>query len=1047
MTVPNSHFLRPAGVGVTAWLVFTAMHISWCPAAEDSRIYTQKPELQQVEGAPEIATPVKPQSKMKALLKQGPAPHWIWSAAGGESCVLRTTFEGGASAALLQATCDNSMTVYLNGARITQSDTWEAPVTVDVQKHVKAGSNLLEVEARNAGGISGFVLKMVLTDANNKPRYIVSGNNWQAAVTRNAQKWAAVKVGGKLGVSPWGNVFNQPLAGGAVRGLFQAPKGFQVEKLFTVPRNELGSWVSIAFDNKGRLLASDQGNKGICRITLPPVGSGEEVKVEHLDLKLSASQGMLYANNSLYLSINGGPGSGLYRARDTNGDDQYDEVKKLKSFRGGGEHGPHALRLAPDGQSIYVIAGNHTAPPEGFSDSRIPSNWQEDLLLPRQWDANGHARGKLAPGGWIAKTDFDGESWEIFSMGYRNPYDMDFNADGELFAYDADMEWDMGSPWYRPTRVVHATSGSEFGWRSGTGKWPAYYADSLPPLVNIGPGSPVGAAFGYGAKFPAKYQKALYICDWTFGTIYSIFIEPDGASYKAVRKEFVSRTPLQLTDVAIGPDGAMYFTIGGRGTQSELFRVTYTGDEPVHKVDYTNKEFAQQRALRAHLEKFHTASDDVKVNIKEDIWPHLSHSDRHIRYAARIALEHRPMADWMALLKEEHKPQTLITAVLAAARQSNKPSAELRSTLLEFLGRTTFRQLSETQQLEIMRAFQLVFIRLGKPSPQTMSELTPMFEAAYPAGSNALNRELVQLLVYLESPQVVAKTIPLLSKEHELSEAASAELLARNRGYGGTVASILANRPDEQQIHYAFTLRNVASGWLPAERMAYFKWFQKARTWKGGSSFQGFLRNMETEALAHATDTERLALQATGLLKPYVAPKLPTPSGKGQHWEVKTVLEATKDGMKNRSFANGQKMFAAARCIVCHRFGGEGGSNGPDLTQVAGRFSLKDLTEAIIEPSKVVSDQYRVSLVVTEEGEVITSRLVAEDKDSVTLVYTTDNTNQSRTIPRDEIEEIKESPVSIMAAGLIDVLNKEEMLDLMAYLLSRGNAKDPMFKK
>jgi glucose/arabinose dehydrogenase len=279
----------------------------------------------------------------------------------------------------------------------------------------------------------------------------------------------------------------------------------------------------------------------------------------------------------LYLSINGGPGSGLYRARDTNGDDQYDDLTKLKNLAGGGEHGPHALRLSPDGKSIYLIAGNHTDPPADFNASRLPSNWSEDLLLPRQWDARGHARGKLAPGGWIAKTDPEGKTWEMISTGYRNPYDMDFNADGELFAYDADMEWDLGMPWYRPTRVVHAISGSEFGWRSGTGKWPTYYPDSVPPLVNIGPGSPVGVTFGYGTKFPAKYQKALYILDWTFGTIYAIHMEPDGASYKASKEEFLSRTPLPLTDAVVGKDGALYFTVGGRGTQSELFRVTYVG--------------------------------------------------------------------------------------------------------------------------------------------------------------------------------------------------------------------------------------------------------------------------------------------------------------------------------------------------------------------------------------------------------------------------------------------------------------------------------------
>ena len=87
-------------------------------------------------------------------------------------------------------------------------------------------------------------------------------------------------------------------------------------------------------------------------------------------------------------------------------------------------------------------------------------NWDEDLLLPRQWDAGGHAAGVLAPGGWIAATDPDGKEWELLTVGFRNAYDMALNADGELFTYDADMEWDMGLPWYRPTRVLHATSGS-----------------------------------------------------------------------------------------------------------------------------------------------------------------------------------------------------------------------------------------------------------------------------------------------------------------------------------------------------------------------------------------------------------------------------------------------------------------------------------------------------------------------------------------------------------------------------------------------------------
>ncbi|MFM7864743.1 MAG: PQQ-dependent sugar dehydrogenase, partial [Planctomycetaceae bacterium] len=399
-----------------------------------------------------------------------------------------------------------------------------------------------------------------------------------------------------------------------------------------MPKDELGSWVCIAFDNKGRLLTSDQGDKGICRITLPPVDARDgETKVERLDfskcdVRPTAAQGMLLAFDSLYFSINGGPGSGLYRARDTDGDDQFDQCVKLKDFRGGGEHGPHALRLSPDGQRIFVICGNHTKPPFDAGEeltsrdftSRIPTNWSEDHLLPRMWDANGHAVGIMAPGGWIASTDADGKTWDLWSMGYRNPYDMAFNADGELFAYDADMEWDVGSPWYRPTRVVHATSGSEFGWRSGSGKWPTWYPDSLPQLVNIGPGSPVGVDFGYGCRFPAKYQKALYLCDWTFGTMYAIHLEPRQSSYTGVKEEFLSRTPLPLTDVTAGPDGALYFSVGGRGTQSELFRVIYTGDESTESAQLKDPREAGPRSLRRLFESFHAGRTGSTVQSKVD---------------------------------------------------------------------------------------------------------------------------------------------------------------------------------------------------------------------------------------------------------------------------------------------------------------------------------------------------------------------------------------------------------------------------------------------
>ncbi len=830
--------------------------------------FTQKPaiapsEVRQATPADQITESPKPKPPLKIT---GPKPEWIWGPDYNTRYTLSKEFETHAKSAVLAASCDNEMQVLLNGKPVAKSSDWGSPVVVDVAKFLKPGKNVLSAKVQNQGGIAGFVAKLILTGADGKSSYVLTDKTWQIAGGKNE----AVRMLGKLGRQPWGDVFSKPanasLPGGK-RDVFQLLPGFQVELLYTVPKNTQGSWVSLALDDKGRLLASDQGKQGLFRITPSPIGSEEPTRVEPLDLDITSAQGMLSAFDSLYLSVNGGPGSGLYRARDTNGDDQYDELIKLKSLQGGGEHGPHALRLSPDGKSIYLVAGNHTNLPEDFQASRLPSNWSEDLLLPRQWDARGHARGKLAPGGWVAKTDPDGKTWEIFSSGYRNSYDMAFNADGELFVYDADMEWDMGMPWYRPTRVVHATSGSEFGWRSGTGKWPTYYEDSLPPLVNIGPGSPVGVTFGYGTKFPAKYQKALYILDWTFGTIYALHLEPIGASYTATKEEFLSRTPLPLTDAVVGKDGALYFTVGGRGTQSELYRVTYVGKESTAPVDGKDAKFKVERERRQFLERRQQSPEWTYKTISL-VWSSLNDKDRFIRYAARIALEHwklgNPKLSWVRETFRDNvgegvdaeSPWFSIDAAIALARQGEKADQKL---LLKSLGQLKWTDLTREQQLGLLRAYGLTFIRLGEPSTAVATELAAKFDAFYPAKDKDLNRELCQMLVYLKSPTVIDKTLKLIAAESPPEPGVMSELLARNPGYGGTVAQMLANRPELQKLYYSFVLRNMKYGWTLDQRKAYLKFLEGEREKSGGASYRGFIDNMRQDFLDNATEAERIA--------------------------------------------------------------------------------------------------------------------------------------------------------------------------------------------
>jgi putative heme-binding domain-containing protein len=988
--------------------------------------------------------PAIPEAKgSQALLLKGPAPEWIWGADYDTKYRLTKTFKANSKSARLFVSCDNSGTVFLNGQQVMKDVPWDSPKTVDAQKYLKEGENEIVAEVANEGGVAAFLCKLAMSGEGDKTEYVVSDASWKATAIGKEDS-VAVRVIAKLGDGPWGDVITSPgQSNDPTRGMFRTLDGFQVERLYTVPKDVEGSWVAMSFDGKGRVIASDQGEKGLYRITPAPIGSMETSKVEKIPAPITSAQGLLWAFDSLYCSVNGGPGSGLYRVRDTNGDDQLDEVTKLATFQGGGEHGPHALRLSPDGKSIFVICGNHTRPPEKLDASRLPTNWQEDQVVPRMWDANGHAVGILAPGGWVAKTDPDGKTWELFSAGYRNPYDMDFNADGELFVYDADMEWDVGSPWYRPTRVNHATSGSELGWRSGSGKWPSYYPDSLPPLAEIGPGSPVGAEFGYGTKFPAKYQKALYICDWTFGTMYAIHLEPSGSSYKATAEEFLSRTPLPLTDCDVGPDGALYFTVGGRGTQSELFRVSYVGKESTAAVDAHNSAGAAERKVRSELENLHHGADSPETVVKK-AWPHLASEDRFVRYAARIAIEHQPASSWVETALSEMNPDAAIQAAVALARQGDKSVAP---RLIEKLNSLDYASLDERKQLDLLRAYGLVSARMGELDPAVASSAATHLDAFFPAKSDSLNRELCSVLVALKSPTVLAKTLSLIASEPKAEIKPWMTNLDRNGGYGGAVAGMLRNQPDLQKIQYVYAIRNVKDGWTMEQRKAFFGFLDQARTWSGGASFRGFLRNMDRENFEALPEKERLAIEAAGARKPDLPPELPTPKGPGKDWMFDEIVALGEKQLTRRDFKNGEKMFSAARCILCHRFGGDGGATGPDLTLVAGRFNLKDLTDAMVNPSKVVSDQYKASIIETTAGQVYTGRLISETDASVTILLNPEDATKFKVIPRSEIETMQSSQVSIMPAGLLKPLSEAEMLDLMAYLLSRGNGGDAMFRK
>jgi hypothetical protein len=268
----------------------------------------------------------------------------------------------------------------------------------------------------------------------------------------------------------------------------------------------------------------------------------------------------------------------------------------------------------PDSASLYLMGGNGTRLPENLERRRPASTRGLDHLFPPGFESS-----RYAPSGWVLRMDPDGSHRELITSGLRNSFDLAFN-----------MEWDLGAPWYRPTRICQIVSGGEFGWREEGAVWPEYFEDNLPPVVNIGPASPTGVVFGYGTRFPARYQQALFACDWTFATIHAVHLERSGAGYRAKVEEFVGGRGLPVTDVAVGHDGALYFTVGGRRLGSAIYRVHYSGKFPADEDPTADSDPAasELHALRRRLEEFHGRPDPQAV---QTAWPLLSHPDRRIR--------------------------------------------------------------------------------------------------------------------------------------------------------------------------------------------------------------------------------------------------------------------------------------------------------------------------------------------------------------------------------------------------------------------------------
>lgn len=907
-------------------------------------------------------------------------PFWIWPVKAPKGIITFShsfKMPQNTQSARLRAVGDfASVRIFLNDRWLAESPAFGKLIDLDLNGKLKPGKNKLRIESTASDGPSAIALELRLAGAKGKPQSIFSDLNW----TSSAGK---LKRTGNLALEKWWTApgiritetddYNQwkeakTAKAGADPADFFTLSGFEVELLKNSGKGE-GSWISCAFDPEGRLSIGRE-DAGIWRFTFSK-NTKSISKMEMINHTLKENRGLLYAHGGLYVNAN--VSKGIYRLCDTNGDGKFDQEKLLRATPGGVGHGRNGLALGPDGL-IYAIMGDSVELPKDGTDYTSPRRRNHKVFRPNE--------------GHVLRFDKEGQLPEIFCAGLRNPYGIHFNADGEAFTFDADAEFDMGAPWYRPTQVKHLTRGADFGWRAVTGSWPPYFPDhpdNAQPVLDIGKSSPTGVKFGTRSHFPSDYKKAFFILDWTYGRILAVHLGPNGSGYRGRAEVFLRGRPLNVTDLDFGPDGAMYFITGGRGTQSALYRVRYTGPQTQPTAQTTQQK---ARTMNSHLLRI---KRQRAATLDGDFPPDISHEDPLIRYTARINLEHRKQFDFMARDRD-----SFIALATAQSAEGQSPF------LLAKLHSSSLATFTEPQLLEIVNLF--------STQAKTLKDIAPL-KKFFPAKSPALNRQLTLLFARFGDGRATPIAMKLL---HE------------------------SESPRDKLI-YLFALRITKNGWTRELRREYFLQLAASRQFSGGRGLPGFINKIHKDAVSHLPEAEKKALANEIAFKPNLPP-LPDLSRRKlvKAWTMKDFEGKLKLPEK---FSEGTILFNQALCSRCHRLGTQGFAVGPDLTQVGNRFGARDILEAILDPSKVVAENYQTHVLKLTDGKVLAGMIVPQlDYRAPSLLLAPNPLEASKTIEvhKEKIKSHEHSAVSLMPPGLVNTLTRSEVLALVAWLKNGG---------
>lgn len=868
---------------------------------------------------------------------------------------------------------------------------------------------------------------------------------------------------------------SQPLA------LPVAPEGIEIKLVASEPL--LRNPCALAFDSRGRLFVG-QGPQyrnpkpdtpgDTIELLIDSDGDGIYDRTKTFARGLNCVQGMAWRGRDLYIANS----PDLTIVRDLDGDDEADEYVLLYTDVGNIEHALHGLNFAPDGR-LYMSKGNskglnqpgRTAPHVFLElHGQTPLAGAPAIPPARVFTKETYRATYQDPEddwgrcGGVLRCDPDGSNLEIVSRGFRNPWDIAFDAEFNWLGTDNDQS--------DGDRIFMPFMGADFGWsHSWSPDWTG--RNHLPTVPISGPifnGSGTGIVYFDTPALPASFRGVWFINDFLHRTTYAYrpawdgaLIQPEGGKWQPfVRAGNALFNPV---DLEVGPDGALYMTgwgsalgatfVDGRQTnEGRLWRIAtrgfVSGTVGAHRhrphASWTFAELVDD--LAGPVAAYRTDAADELVrrgdSIRHELLTFASRTDLPVGQQTwalwtlgRIATPDPALDQWFAvsaapISRNAHQQALGIVANrLRDSDRSSLPPQWIADSTRHPEPRvrfSAFQAIAHTRHAGLLPPL--------KAALESENDRISYY-AAWQAMAALSSPE--QLRESLRDPRGGVRRAALLAVLDQglLSEPEVRSMLQDSDGPVAELAGLwLAKRDGNPLIDISPApgdfVGNVRLKIIPGIKPGVVRFTTDGSEpvySPGPEGARITLSETTTVKAALFVDGRKVGTTSTGVYR-RITPPPPPPAISLEPPAAPLTIPAVIAALSAADVSRGRAVFHAAGCIACHRAGNEGAAFGPDLSELAARGNIERIVRSILTPSAEIVEGFALHAYSLSGGRTVVGRVLEESQLAFSVIQPD---NEVVTVMRRDVVKDEPMPASAMPA-YDQAMSVNDLAALVAWL-------------